>query len=57
MELGLVTRMSPLDSRPALGGQIIPPPPPPSALASYLEYRQRTWPAAINLTCSPAPNG
>jgi hypothetical protein len=56
MELALVTRMSPLDSRPALGDQIIPLAPPPSALASYLEYRQRTWPTTINPTCSSAPN-
>ena len=43
MELALVTRMSPLDSRPALGDQIIPPPPPtigagllPGVLAAHL---------------------
>jgi hypothetical protein len=58
MELALVTRMSPLDSRPALGDQIIPlAPAPASALASCLEYRQRTWPATINPTCSWTPNG
>jgi len=25
--------------------------------ASYLEYRQRTWPTTINPTCSSTPNG
>ena len=49
MELALVTRMSPLGSGPALGDQIIPLAPlPASALASCLEYRQRTWPTTIN---------
>ena len=29
---------------------------PGSALASYLEYRQRTWPTTTNPTCSSTPN-
>ena len=57
MELALVTRMSPLDSRPGLGDQIIPLARPASALASCLEYWQRTWSATINLACSSALNG
>ena len=49
MGLALVTRMGPLDSRPAPGDQIIPLAPlPASVLASCLEYRQRTWPTTIN---------